>query len=192
MKNSVSAVLWSSQKACSGTTSRIIPTCLHVLQCKPLNRAPSGIGKPAFFAIKIVSFTLGVHQYTYQYQGTLCHSRCEHCTQCCKRKLTVFLQYFCHNVLHSSCCGGHCSLLPLFSTIELVDFWFFYFIFCCLVNFLHFMISHALTACKPWCCYTSNCSHKRCACSNKRIIYKRKKIGLFFFSWNCSNKRFAL
>jgi len=36
-------------------------------------------------------------------------------------------------------------------------------------------ISHALTACKPWCCYTSNCS-------NKRRIYKRKKIGLFFFS----------
>jgi len=31
--------------------------------------------------------------------------------------------------LHSSCCGGHCSLLPLFSTKELVDFLLFYFIF---------------------------------------------------------------
>jgi len=41
-------------------------------------------------------------------------------------------------------------------------------------------ISHTLTACKPWCCYTSNCSNKRCACSNKRRIYKKKKIGSFF------------
>jgi len=56
-----------------------------------------------------------------------------------KRKLTLFLQYFCHNVLHSSCCGGHYPLLPLFSTKELVDFLLFYIIFGCLVNFLHFM-----------------------------------------------------
>ena len=39
-----------------------------------------------------------------------------------KRKVTALLQYFCHNVSHSSCCGGHCSLLTLFSTKELVDF----------------------------------------------------------------------
>jgi len=95
-----------------------------------------------------------------------------------KRKVTVYLQYFCHNVLHSSCCSGHRSLLPLFSTKELVDFLLFHFIF-------------ALTACKPWCCYTSNCSNKRCACSNKRRIYEEKDR-IIFFSRNCSNKRFAL
>ena len=89
-----------------------------------------------------------------------------------KRKVTVFLQYFRHNVLHSSCCGGHCSLLPVFSTKELVDFF---------IVILHF----ALTACNPWCYYTSNCSNKRCACSNRRRIYKRKKIGSLFFSRNC-------
>jgi len=54
-----------------------------------------------------------------------------------------------------------------------------------------FYFIFALTACKPWCCYTSNCSNKRCACS-KRRIYKRKKTGSFFRSRNCSNKRFAL
>ena len=37
----------NSQKACSGTTTGIIPTYLHVLQWKPLNRAPSEIAKPA-------------------------------------------------------------------------------------------------------------------------------------------------
>jgi len=73
---------------------------------------------------------LGVHQYTYQYQGTVFYFRCEHCVN---RKVTVFLQYFCHTVLHSSCCGGYCSLLPLFSTKELINFLLFYFIFGCLV-----------------------------------------------------------
>jgi len=39
----------------------------------------------------------------------------------------------------TAACGGHCSPLPLFSTKELVDFLLFYFIFGCLVNFLHLM-----------------------------------------------------
>jgi len=68
----------------------------------------------------MVSFTLGVHQHTYQYQGTVFYSRCEQ-GQTVERKVTVFLQYFFHNALHSSCCGGHCSLLPLFSTKEHVQ-----------------------------------------------------------------------
>jgi len=59
-------------------------------------------------------FTLGVHQYTYIrvlyfiLVVSTAHS-------IVKRKVTVFLQYFCHGVLHSSCCGGHCSftLAPL-------------------------------------------------------------------------------
>jgi len=78
-----------------------------------------------------VSFTLGLHQHTYQYQGTVLYSRCGHCSvhSIVKRNVTVFLQYFCHSVLHSSCCGGHYSLLALFSTKELVDLWLFYFIF---------------------------------------------------------------
>jgi len=40
-----------------------------------------------------------------------------------KRKVAVFLQYFCHNVLHSSCYGGDCSftLAPL-QHKKLVDF----------------------------------------------------------------------
>jgi len=92
-----------------------------------------------------------------------------------KRKVTVFLQYFCHNVLHSRCCGGHCSLLPLFCTKELVDF------LLSRANWVQAMVLiHA------------HCSNKRCACSNKRIIYKKKKIGSFIFSRNCSNNRFAL
>jgi len=33
-----------------------------------------------------VSFTLERHQCTYQYQGTVFYSRCEHCTQYCKKK----------------------------------------------------------------------------------------------------------
>jgi len=41
-------------------------------------------------------------------------------------------------------------------------------------------------------CCASDCSNKRCACSNKQRIYKRKKTRLFFFSRKCSNKRFAL
>ena len=45
-------------------------------------------------------------------------------------------------------------------------------------------ISHTLTACKPWCCYTSNCSNKRYACSNKRRIYKTKIGSVFLFSRN--------
>jgi len=103
-----------------------------------------------------------------------------------KRNVTVILQHFCHNILRSSCCGGHCSLLTYFITKDLVAFWLFCFIFCCLIKLSMLQHDQAYTAVT-----TSNCSNKRCACSNKRRIYKRKKIG-FFFSRNYSNKRFAL
>jgi len=73
---------------------------------KPLNRAPSGIAKPAlingllFYPMRTfrnknrMSFTQVVHQYTYQYQGTVFHSRCEHCTQYCKKKSYCILAIF--------------------------------------------------------------------------------------------------
>jgi len=61
-----------------------------------------------------VSFTLGVHQYTYirVLHFILVVSTVHSIV---KKKVTVVLQYFCHSVLHSSCCGGHCSftLAPL-------------------------------------------------------------------------------
>jgi len=126
-----------------------------------------------------VSFTLGVHQYTYQYQGT---PRCEHCRlhSIVKRKRTVFLQYFFHDVLYSGCCGGHCSLLPSSAQKNWSIFDCFTSLLVAWSTFCSLWISHALTVCKPRCCYTSNCSNKRCACSNSRIIYKSKKIGSFF------------
>ena len=139
-----------------------------------------------FFNKNRVTFTPGVHQYTYQYQGTVFYSRCEHCTQYCKRKVTVFLQYFCHNVLHSRCCGEHCSLLSLFSTKERIDF------DCFTSFFSHFMstfciswISHALTACKPWCCCTSSCSN------NKRCSTNRRGSGLYCTVFSCVRVRVA-
>jgi len=41
-----------------------------------------------------VSFTLGLYQYTYQYQGTVFYSHCEHYTQYCKKKLLYFCNIF--------------------------------------------------------------------------------------------------
>ena len=81
------------------------------------------------------------------------------------------LQYFCSIfvIMYCTvCCGGHFSLLLLFSTKELVDFWMFYFIVGCLVYSMIKLvstscilrISHVLTVCKPWWCYMSNCSNK--------------------------------
>ena len=96
-----------------------------------------------------------------------------------KGKVTVFLQYFCHNVLHSSCCGGHCSLLPLFGTKEVVDFLLFYFIFGCLV---YSMITAARL--------TALISGVPALISEEFIRGKRQDR--FFFSRNCSSKRFAL
>ena len=55
-----------------------------------------------------LSFTLGVHQYTYirvLYFILLVST----VRSIVKRKVTVVLQYFCHSVLRSSCCGWHCS-----------------------------------------------------------------------------------
>ena len=104
-----------------------------------------------------VSFTLGVYQYTYKYQALYFILVVSTVHSIVKRKVNVLLQYFCHDALHSNCCGGRCSLLPPSSTKELVDFLLFYFIF-------------ALKAFKPWCCYTSNCS-------KKRKMFQRKNMG---------------
>jgi len=77
------------------------------IQWKPLNRAPSGIATCSnkqlflypmrtFCNKNRVSFTAEVHQYSYQYQGTVFYSRCEHCTHTVlqKEKLLYFCKIF--------------------------------------------------------------------------------------------------
>ena len=98
-----------------------------------------------------------------------------------KIKVTVFLQYFCHNVLHSSCCGGHCSLLPLFSTKELVDFVLFYFYFIC-GSLVYSMITAARL--------TAPISGVPALISEEFIRGKRKDC--FFFQPKLLKKQFAL
>ena len=110
-------------------------------QLSSVDRAPSGIANPAlingcsFIRWELFAINIGCHSH-YGFTNTHIIMRVlyfilvvstVHSTV--KRKVTVFLQHFCHNVLHSSCCGGHHSLLPLFSTKELVNFLLFYFIF---------------------------------------------------------------
>jgi len=138
-----------------------------------------------------VLFKLGGHKYAHQYQGTVFYSRCVHCAQFCKKKenfCNIFVIIYCAvavavDTVHScpSSAQKNWSIFDCFTSVLVA--WST----SCILS-----ICQALTVCKPWCCYTSNCSNKRCACSNKRIIYKRKKVRSFFFIWNCSNKRFDL
>jgi len=91
-----------------------------------------------------------------------------------KRKLTVFCNIF---VIM------YCTVAVVVDTVHSCPStaqknWS---IFYCFTSFLVawstfciLWISHTLTGCKPCWCYTSNCSNKQCACSNKRRFIRKR------------------